>query len=112
MATSVLGGVTCAVCRHGEVGIAKVYRFSLPIVVIGWLIIGSTLFMTAGWIAVMIRALTMTDEIAGPALFWALVFAVCFAVMSFIFGLLGYFCVLKRKVILCTGCRHVLGDAA
>lgn len=90
-------GINCKVCDSGTLEKETVYKFSSPVVTIGYIVLVPSL------IAVMFclgtAGLSMSDNAVGAA-----VISFFFAILCFVPGLLGWLLIMKKKVLRCNFC--------
>lgn len=94
--------IDCALCGRGELVRRAPYRFSGPVIVIGYLIVVPSVVLA---LFSLIGGLGLTgNEAAGVLGGFLGMNMMCSAVGFFISSLLGWFCIMKKKVLKCTAC--------
>ena len=93
----------CKVCERGSVEQRKIFRMSMPVVVIGFiLLIPSVLGMLFCAFAVLV-GLSNSGSNGGAAAIAISVF-VGIGIAFFVGGLIGWLLVMKKRVLQCSNC--------
>jgi hypothetical protein len=101
--------VACKVCERGELLPKKIFRMSVPVVVIGFIfLIPSILGMSVGALLLIAIAASRPLGIVVGAPGFIATLAIIIGVPSFVGGLLGWLLVMKKRVLQCSVCGAVI----
>ena len=104
--------IKCIVCDEGILVKKEVYRMSIPVVIIGYLLLIPSMFCTCFFI-LGVGVSNLMAAFSDPDLFLITLFTggftVLFIVIPIIVGsLLGWLLIMKKKILQCTCCEAII----
>ena len=95
--------IICKVCGRGELKRKKIFRFNLPVVLIGFFV------LIPGLIGMWVGLSMFTSMPADPAMLVStMLLGFVITCVSFIGSLLGWFLTMRRAVLRCSICSAII----